>query len=405
MKETVIFVAMLMTMAAVAPAQAGESDDPTNTELQTRIDALEQELQASEQRQATAQEAAQQQGAAAPGLPRGWWDDTKIWGTAFIDFSHIDHTSDGVKQSDTGANVDLKRFYLAIDHTFDDVWSANITTDVTYDGATKASQLFLKKAYVQANIVDDMLVARLGSADLPWIPFVESLYGYRYVEPTLIDRTKFGTSADWGAHFLGKLADGLVAYQFSVVNGAGYKNSPVGGGANRSRSVDVEGRINLNYDDFVLGLGAYVGKLGHNVEGAAPTYHTANRFDAVAAYTAGDIRAGIEYFKTDNWNNVTTLTGDSAEGWGGFASYRFAPRFAVFARYDYTEPKQKTNSGLHANYYNFGVTWSPTKIVDLSLVYKHDQASRGTIATSNGTIGGITGGSYDEAGLFTQIKW
>jgi hypothetical protein len=234
---------------------------------------------------------------------------------------------------------------------------------------------------------------------------MENLYGYRYVENTLIDRTKFGTSADWGAHILGTLADGLIDYQLSVINGAGYKNAPIGGGANRSKSVDVEGRVNLNYDGFVLGVGGYSGKLGRDSEGAAPTYHIANRFDAVAAYSTGDINVGVEYFKANDWDNVATATTDSSEGVSGFASYRFAPQFAVFGRYDYLTPNQKTNSRLHGNYYNLGVTWAPVKNVDLSLVYKRDQASHGTIATSNGTIGGTANGAYSEVGLFTQLKW
>ncbi|HEY3777101.1 MAG TPA: hypothetical protein VGL35_03510, partial [Rhizomicrobium sp.] len=168
---------------------------------------------------------------------------------------------------------------------------------------------------------------------------------------------------------------------------------------------DFEGRVNLNYDGFVLGVGGYSGKLGHDVQGAPPTLHTANRFDAIAAYTTGNIRAGIEYFKANDWNDVTVPTSDSAQGWGGFASYKFAPQFAVFGRYDYVTPNSTTNSSLHDNYYNLGVTWSPTKIVDLSLVYKHDQAAHGTISTSNGPIGGSVSGNYSEIGLFTQIKW
>ncbi len=341
----------------------------------------------------------------APGLLKGWWDTTRISGKAYIDFSNIEHKSNGVKQADSGTNLDLKRFYVSVDHKFDDIWSADITTDVTYDGATKASQIYIKKAYLQAKIAGDMLVFRLGSADLPWVPFIENLYGYRYVENTLIDRTKFGTSADWGAHILGTLADGLIDYQLSVINGAGYKNAPIGSGANRSKSVDVEGRVNLNYDGFVLGVGGYSGKLGHDDEGAAPTYHTANRFDAIAAYSAGDINIGVEYFKANDWGNVATVATDSSEGVGGFASYHFAPQFAVFGRYDYVTPNQKTNGRLHDNYYNLGVTWAPVKNVDISLVYKHDQASHGAIVTSNGTIGGFDDGAYSEIGLFTQLKW
>ncbi len=44
---------------------------------------------------------------------------------------------------------------------------------------TGASQLFIKKAYLQAKY-DPAFTIRLGAADLPWVPFVEGIYGYRY---------------------------------------------------------------------------------------------------------------------------------------------------------------------------------------------------------------------------------
>src|SRR6266446_2831749 len=80
--------------------------------------------------------------------------------------------------------------------------------DLTKIGYTGETQLFIKKAYVQARISDAFFV-RAGSADLPWIPFAEANYGYRYVELVILDRLKFGTSADWGVHAGGKMADGM----------------------------------------------------------------------------------------------------------------------------------------------------------------------------------------------------
>jgi hypothetical protein len=386
--------------------QAGDSSGPTNAELEARIEALEQEIQASEQRQAKVNDDASKWS----DKMSGWWNNTTIGGTAFLDVSNIEHKVSGVKQQDTGTNFDVKRFYIAIDHKFDDVWSANITTDATYDSTTKASQLFIKKAWLQAKVFGDMLDLRVGASDLPWIPFVEGLYGYRYVENTLIDRTKFGTSTDWGAHIFGKLADGLIGYQLSVINGAGYKADPIGE-ANRSKNVDLEGRVNVNWNGFVVGVGGYDGTLGKDVQGLSVAYHHATRFDAVAAYAISDIHVGVEYFSAHDWNNVTTVPPaptDNSDGYGVFASYKFLPEFAVFGRYDYVTPDEHTNKLLHDNYYNFGVSWSATKIVDLSLVYKHDDATHGTLATSNGTIGTTVlgaSGAYNEIGLFAQLKY
>ena len=72
------------------------------------------------------------------------------------------------------------------------------------------------------------------------MPFVEGLYGYRYVENVMIDRTKFGTSADWGVHVLGSIPMGglTVSYAGSVVNGNGYKKPGFIGGVNHTNGMD-----------------------------------------------------------------------------------------------------------------------------------------------------------------------
>jgi predicted porin len=313
-------------------------------------------------------------------------------------------------------NFDIKRFYLGIDHTFDDVFSANLTTDFTYDsGSPSATQLYIKKAYLQAKL-SDALTFRLGSADLPWVPFVEDAYGYRYVENVMIDRDKYGTSADWGVHVLGKLADGLIGYQVSVVNGAGYKKAPTNP-TNRSQGIDVEGRVNLNYDGFILALGGYHGKLGKDVQKATPespdsTARSANRFDVLGAYADNGIRVGVEYFKTNNWNTVaSTSAKDDADGVSIFGSYQFDPEWGVFGRYDWVNPTTtSTITGFQTanptdRYFNVGVSYSPAKIVDFALVYKHDKVHNGTMSTSNGTIGGAYDGTYNEIGLWGQLRW
>jgi len=334
----------------------------------------------------------------------GWWNDTKISGRMYSNLSYVQNERSGATQSNNGPGFDVKRFYVSIDHKFNDTFAADVTTDFTYDSTTKATQLFLKKAYLDINI-NPAFDLRLGSTDLPWIPFVEGIYGRRYVENVIVDRTKFGTSADWGVHANGKLANGLVNYAVSVVNGAGYKNPNALGHTN---SMDFEGRVSLNLDKFVLATGGYVGKLGKDVEGTS-TPHTATRFDALAAYVGDPLRVGVEYFRAWDWMNVASTTSDSSEGVSAFGSYAFAPQWAVFGRYDYVMPTKDTNNNLEDNYFNVGLEYSPAKIVDFSLVYKRDHAAGGFLSTSNGTIGSLSAtsgtGTYDEVGLFSRFRW
>jgi hypothetical protein len=406
-KHSVIHVAALALVASVgqisvANAQATQAG-PSNQELEQRIQTLEEELQKTQMNQS--EQSNTLSGLASQKPKSGWWDNTSISGRMYYDLTNINHESNGVKTGlkDNGASFDIKRFYLGVDHKFNDTFSANLTTDFQWSSSVGATELYIKKAYLQAK-VSDALVFRFGSADLPWVPFMEDVYGYRYLENTLIDRTKFGTSADWGVHASGKLQGGLINYAVAVINGAGYKNPPGTGGAPRFKSVDIEGRVNLNWQNFIVGIGGYTGKLGKDVQDAV-THHTANRFDAMAAYVLPNARLGVEYFKANDWNNVTSVASDDSEGYGGFGSFQFMPQWAVFGRYDYVKPNQKTAPSLKDNYYTLGVSYSPAKIVDFALAYKRDKADNGSISTSNGTIGGSVDGTYDEVGIWAQFRW
>jgi hypothetical protein len=359
-----------------------------------------------------------------------WAKDTKISGRVYFNTSYIDHKANGTKvgNTDNGVGFALKRFYLGVDHKFNDVFSANVTTDVssvTSNGASSPTglALYVKKAYLQAKI-DPALIVRIGAADMPWIPYVEGIYGYRHIEQTLSDRTKFGTSTDWGVHVGGDLANGIVSYQLSAVSGAGYRNPTF------SKSVDFEGRLSAKYHGFNAAIGGYSGKLGKDTESASaanvtPDLETYGRINALLAYQ-GKIKdipftIGGEYFYAENkvFNSTAPLVqgkDDHADGYSGFASVNFLPKWSAFGRVDIVKPAVVSAYGLKNDYYNLGVQWSPAKIVDLALVYKHEQAKDGAFATGSlqsGVIGCATSasqtcigkGTYDEIGLYGQFRF
>ncbi|HKI73393.1 MAG TPA: porin, partial [Pseudomonadales bacterium] len=182
------------------------------------------------------------------------WADgsTTVGGKIYTDITNISSTP---KSSGDGFGVDVKRFYFGADHTFDDQWSANITTDFTHGSAGEKTQVFVKKAYFQYKI-SDTATLRMGSADMPWIPYAEHAYGFRYVEPTLVDKFEKGsTSADWGLHLMGKTD--MVDYQVSLVNGSGYAS------LNRSKSMDISARLGLHpVQGLTLAIGGRSGKHG-----------------------------------------------------------------------------------------------------------------------------------------------
>jgi hypothetical protein len=396
-------------------SQAANTAPAENAQAAAQVQALQEKvdaLQAAETATAQSATAAQTQATAAQSALKvtkdmGWAANTKISGKAYFNVSNIDQKSTDLagmttKNAASGTEAELKRFYLTIDHKFSPIFSASATTDFRYgtNGTSKDTLVYLKKAYLQATLAPEFYV-RVGAADLPWVPFAESIYGYRFVENTLIDRTKFGTSTDWGVHAGGTFGNGLVSYALSAVNGAGYKTL-----TRSSDTIDLEGRINVNpIKPVTLAVGGYTGKLGKS-EADLPdtaTPHTAERFNALAAYTDAKIRAGVEYFWAKNWTTVTSPTGDKADGWSAFGSYAFLPQFAVFGRYDWVKPSHDLNPALRDDYFNAGIDYKPLPPLDFALVYKRDRVKNGTLSTSNGTIGGPAHGSYDEFGLWGQF--
>src|SRR5579862_9247805 len=99
---------------------------------------------------------------------------TNVGLQSFMDFGHISNQSNGTDVPPTGTGFDIKRFYLIVDHKFDEVWAANLTTDaqylsdkttsVTSSGASKpttvvtgggsggVTEVFIKKLYLQATL-------------------------------------------------------------------------------------------------------------------------------------------------------------------------------------------------------------------------------------------------------------
>jgi hypothetical protein len=337
-----------------------------------------------------------------PAPPASPFPKTTIGGRVYADLSSKDNKDEGtgVKSSDSGVGVDVKRFYFTVTHDFNPTWSALFQSDIG-DAGAKRYDVFVKKAFIQAKLANEAIF-RLGSADTPWVPFVEGIYGQRFLENTLTDALSFATSADWGVHFLGKAADNMLGYQFSIVNGKGY-SSPA-----RSKSVDFEGRVSFEpIKDLTFAIGGYSGKRGLDTD-AAPAKHTATRFDALANYAIGPIKIGGEYFTSDNWNRVTQAAEDKSDGYSGWLQVMVDKDWTVFGRYDSSNPSKDLNPNLKFTYYNAGAQWKVAKPVLAALAYKYAEVKNGTFGTSNGTIGSTKArfnGKYNEFGLWFSFDF
>ena len=308
--------------------------------------------------------------------------DTTLSGLMFFDFTDINTQKNGTNVDPDGYGLDVKRFYFGVNHSFDETWSTTFVTDfnlpkltvtgkdstgatVNSTGNAPETQIFVKKAYLQGHF-DDAATLRVGSADMPWILYVESFYGYRFVENTLLDRLKFGNTADWGTHLFGHNATGSANYAVSLVNGGGFRNP------SRSKGMDAEGRVAfLPVDGLVIAVGAYSGKLGQDTD-ATPAKHTASRADLLVAWKAAGLTVGGEYFSADNFTAVTSAASDKADGYSLFGSYDLTPVYSVFARYDRAKTSKDLDPSLTDTYYNAGLAWRNGGVT-WALAYKADK--------------------------------
>lgn len=364
-KMLAVAIAAGITLASVgAQAQSTGSDSQELAQLREQLASLQAQVTELERRQQEEQATAPK--AAAP--VAAWAEKTTIGGRMYFDLTNSDETENGSTTDASVIGLDVTRFYLTVDHRFDDVWSANLTTDFNYVRNDGETQLFVKKAYVEGAF-SKLVTMRVGSAGMPWIPFVEDWYGYRFVEKVLMDRTKFGNSADWGVHLLG--GNSVFDYQVSAVNGGGYKDPT------RSSHVDFAARVGVQpIEGLTFAAGGYEGDLGEDTE-TSPAINSARRYDLMAAWNRDGLRLGAEWFRADNWHTVTLPLDDAADGWSLWGSYDFA-RASVFARYDSVEPSKDIDPGLRNTYWHAGVAFSVTKGVKLALAYKDERLRNDT---------------------------
>ena len=340
-------------------------------------------------------------GVLALGVPGGAQaGETTINGRIYADFTSKTNKDDatGQKSADTGVGTDVKRFYFQVGYKWDDVWSAHFTSDIG-DFGTKRYDVFVKHAYLEGHF-SDQFDLRLGSTDLPYVPFAEGAYGYRYVENEIVDRLGFGTSADWGIHANG--GQGIFNYAVSLVNGRGYSNPT------RSKSPDVEARISVKpTKEFTIGVAGYSGKLGKDVEGT-DTFHTASRLDALVDYHGAKFHVGGEYFSADDYNTITTRgVTDKADGFSGWVSVPINEKVEVFGRYDTAKVSKDLNPGLKDTYFNLGLQYTPGKNLNFAFAYKNEKVDSG----NGGKIAGVgsnaahSTGKASEIGVWTQLRF
>lgn len=314
---------------------------------------------------------------------------TTVGGKIFLDATHLNQYKNGERTALDANGLDLKRFYVDIDHRFSRVWSAHLTTDINWTRNQSPTDLWAKHAYLQGSF-SKALVLRLGSAAMPWAGFVNHWSGYRYIDKEQVTRLGYGASADWGVHLLGALGErGQVQYATSMISGSSFKRPRTGD------RPDFEARIAWQPTArTVVALGGYDGTRA--LDGGDHTaLHTARRMDAMAAYADQRFRLGGQYFRATDWNQVRSPQGDRASGWSVWASMKVAPQWSLFARHDRADTSERLDPARRDRYTDVGVEWSVNRSLQLAAAYKRERLANPTRELA----------SANEVGVWAQIAF
>ncbi|RMH60081.1 MAG: hypothetical protein D6678_06720 [Zetaproteobacteria bacterium] len=322
----------------------------------------------------------------------------KIGAKFYVDMS-ASKTEDQTGTTNKTIGANLGRAYFSVGYKFNDVWSMGLTTDVAVAPANsnlkKRSTVYIKKAYLQGKFAPEF-VLQAGVIGTPWIGHEEHLWKHRYLSKVMLDTLGFDSSADAGIGIKGKVADGLLNYHITEINGGGYGN------ISKSDGMDLNARIGLKPVDGLTLDGQFRdGYWGKKTFGAAAPQK--NRlWQILATYGMGhDFRVGAGYINFDDkqglkGSKVANTKNNAYYLWGWV---NFADNYGAFARYETLKAKNVAWA-LNENQIRYvaGLDWHAYKNVEFSLAYDYSKKT---------DIKGVAGTFTKDTkyGIFSQVKF
>jgi len=331
----------------------------------------------------------------------------KFGAELFIDAKNTRSKTNNVTQKSTNS-VDLTRAYLTARYYINDTWKVRVTEDVHQENLGKKSNIFLKYAYIQGDLLPAASL-RVGVIHTPWMDYEEQdrLWGHRYASLVLTDQLGIEASADAGIGIVGKVLGGLLHYQFGEFNGGGYTNITA------TKSLDFSGRIGSEpIKDLTLDFQFRDGYRGTKTFSGGVTMKPAAKqtmYQGMVTYGIGsDYRIGANYVR-DNDKALKGVQNRAYAIWGhGKIMDTSFGELDTFGRYDYDRVRPYNSAGVllggnneTIQHYLLALELRPAKGLQLSFVYDYRK-------TKNNITGGVVG--TDEIknqsfGLFSRLKF
>lgn len=289
----------------------------------------------------------------------------------------LSNAADATKGAKDFQGFQLRRIYFAYDNDISEKFTTRLRLEADQGDIYGSGKIgfAIKDAYLQWKDVFEGSSLIFGISPTPSFDVSEGVWGYRFLEKTIMDLRGIDPSRDFGIALNGKFDnEGTINYRIMIANGSGNKPET-------DKYKRFYGMLHFKpTKELVITLnGDY--KAAPSINDPASTSvspatisNSTVTGSLFAAYKEPDkFSLGVEGFlqSTQNGYHDPTstspdLTSKSAMGFTVYASVNFNPEVALVGRYDFFDPNSNSGSkGDSRNLIIGGLSWKPDKNVSL----------------------------------------
>ncbi len=248
-------------------------------------------------------------------------------GLAYVDYRYLLASADDDAVGDN--SFDYRRIYLTADIALDDAFDARVRLEANTGSTTAQGRPspFVKDAWVRWRYSEAGHRATLGVQAPPAMEVAESVWGYRSLEKTLMDRSRLRDSRDFGLRADGPLGRSGLRYSAMVANGNGVQREDPGAPGKR-----VYGQ--LAYVPSGAPLRATLGADYTEYDPGDGSRQVSTRASAFVGAVTRRARGGVEAVYIAEDPEAAGLDTETGLGLSVFGAVSIAPKTAVVARYD-----------------------------------------------------------------------
>ncbi|WP_412068291.1 porin [Rubrivirga sp. IMCC43871] len=263
-------------------------------------------------------------------------------GLAYLDYRYLLASADADAVGDN--SFDYRRIYLTADVALDDAFDARVRLEATTGSTTAQGRPspFVKDAWVRWRYAETGHRATLGVQPPPVFEVAESVWNYRSLDRTLLDRARLRESRDFGLRADGPLGGAGLRYAAMVANGNGVQREAPGAQGKR-----VYGQ--LAYLPAGSPLRATLSADYSESDSDDAIAQATTRTSAFVGAVTDRARGGIELAYIVANPEAAGLDIETGIGLSVFGALAVAPRTTVIARYDLLDA-DASRSGVNEHY-------------------------------------------------------